>query len=41
VDPLDVEGAQPLLNQLFEFVRETRLLDFVFALQKVDGVRRP
>ena len=40
VDPLDVEGAQPLIHQLAKFRREPRLLDFVLAEDQIDGLRR-
>ena len=40
MDALDVEGAQPFLDQLLELVRQRRLLDLVFALQQVDRIGR-
>jgi hypothetical protein len=39
VNPVDVESAQPFLDELREFGGERRLLDFVFALQQVQRIR--
>ena len=40
MDALDVERAQPFLDQLFELVGERRLLDLVFALEQIDRIDR-
>ena len=39
VNALDVEGAQPLFDQLGELRGERRLLDLVLALQQVERDR--
>ncbi len=38
VYPVDIEGAQPLLDELLELVGQARLLDVVLALQEVDRI---
>ena len=40
VNALDVERAQPVLDQLLEVMRQRRLLDIVLAKQQVDGIGR-
>ena len=40
VDPLDVERAQPFLDELRELGRQRRLLDVVFAVEQIDRDRR-
>jgi hypothetical protein len=40
MNPLDVERAQPLVDELVECVRERRLLDFVVALEEIEGIGR-
>ena len=40
VNALDVEGAQPFVDELGELRGERRLLDVVFALQEVDRIGR-
>jgi hypothetical protein len=40
MDVLDVERPQPFLDQVVELHCERGLLDVVFTLQQVDGVRR-
>ncbi len=39
VDALDVERAQPFVDELVELVRQRRLLDVVFALEQIDRHR--
>ena len=41
MEVLDVEGAKSLFDEVVELNRERGLLDVVFALEQVDGVRRP
>jgi hypothetical protein len=38
MNALDVEGAQRLVDQFFEFGGERRLLDLVLALKQIDRV---
>ena len=40
MDVLDIERPEPLLDQVVELYRERSLLDVVFTLQQIDGVRR-
>ena len=40
MNALDVERAQPVLDQLLEIMRQRRLLDIVLAEQQVDGSGR-
>jgi hypothetical protein len=38
MDPLHVEGAKSLVDELGEFAGERRLLDVVFTLEKVNRI---
>jgi hypothetical protein len=40
VDPVDVEGAQPFVDQFFEFMRQRRLLDVIVAIEQIKGIGR-
>ena len=39
VNALDVEGAQPFVDELVELRRQRRLLDVVFAEEQVERIR--
>ena len=40
MNPLDVEGAQPFVDERLELVAERRLLDVVFALKQIERTDR-